>query len=449
MRSDCSDLVFSTFLGGSLPEIPGDLAIGPAGDIVVVGSTSSTDFPTTPGALDRTFGTSDSIRNRDCFVARLDSTGTSLLASTFLGGTELEDAHGVTVDGAGRVAVVGWTESAGFPLTPDAFDAVVDVTQNPGSNGDGFVTVLDANLSSLIFGTFVGENGRDLLKTVSGSPDGSIVVAGESAGTAFLDGGFGRADVFNVMILRIRLARLSGVVTPAVYIGTSGVWFLRNSNTPGAADLAFGYGPGGSLSPIVGDWDGDGDDTAGIYDPSSGAFFLRNSNGSGAADVVFTFGAGGAGVSALAGDWNGDGIDTIGLYIASTGVFFLRDSNSSGPADLILTFGTGGAGVVPIVGDWNGDGTDTIGLYVAGSGTLFLRNVNAPGGADLAFSYGPAGAVPVAGDWNGDGSDTVGIYVPATGAWFLRNSNSPGAADVVFTYGPPGATPIVGNWDGI
>jgi hypothetical protein len=239
--------------------------------------------------------------------------------------------------------------------------------------------------------------------------------------------------------------------TVGVYLASTGAWFLRDTNTPGPADVVYTYGPsGGALVPLAGDWNGDGSVTAGLYDPSTGAFFLRDAHGPGGADAIFTFGPGGAGLVPIAGDWDGDGADTVGLYAPSTGAFFLRNQNAPGGADLVFTFGPAAAGFTPLSGDWNGDGTDTIGLYAPTTGAFFLRNANAGGGADAVFTFGAAGAgfVPLAGDWNADGSDTVGLYAASTGTFFLRNANAGGPADAVVGYGPPNATPVTGSWRG-
>lgn len=254
-------------------------------------------------------------------------------------------------------------------------------------------------------------------------------------------------DTSNPAWGRLRGSNASSV---GVTVSTSGAWFLRNSNSGGAADLVFGYGaPGTGFVRLSGDWDGNGTHTPGLYDPSSGAFFLKNTNAGGGADLVFSFGAGGAGFLPLVGDWNGDGIDTIGLYGSTTGVVFLRNTNGSGPANVTFSFGPAGGGLLPITGDWNGDRIDTIGLYVPTTGAFFLRNTNTNGGADIVFTYGASQMKPVAGDWNGDGRDSIGVYESGTGAWFLRNLNSPGSADLVFTYGPPMAVPMTGDWDGL
>jgi hypothetical protein len=233
---------------------------------------------------------------------------------------------------------------------------------------------------------------------------------------------------------------------------SGGVFFERNVHLGGAADNQLVYGAA-SLVPLVGNWKGgvavgaDSADTPGAYDPATGAFFLRNSNTPGAADLTFTFGPGGV-FKPLAGDWNGDGTTTVGIYNPATGAFFLRNSNTSGPAEIVLTFGGGGA-LVPIVGDWNNDGIDTVGLYDPATGTFFLRDSNTPGPANLTFSFGAPGGQPLVGDWNDDGTDTIGVYNSGAGVFFLRNTNGSGAADRTINFGAPGAgTAIAGNFDG-
>jgi hypothetical protein len=240
--------------------------------------------------------------------------------------------------------------------------------------------------------------------------------------------------------------------TIGLYNSINAEFDLKNSNSTGAPDLAFSYGPALGWTPLVGDWNNDGADTVGLYDPATSRFFLKNSNAPGAADMVFNYGPSGAGWLPVVGDWNGDGFDTVGLYDPTTSRFFLKNSNSAGAADLVFSYGPAGAGWLPLAGDWDGDSSDTVGLYNPGTGTFFLKNSNAAGPADLTFAYGPGGAgwIPLAGDWNGDGTDTIGAYNPASSNFFLKNSNSAGPADMVFGYGLAGSLkPIVGDWDGL
>ncbi len=243
-----------------------------------------------------------------------------------------------------------------------------------------------------------------------------------------------------------------GTDTAGVFVSSTGSWFLRNANSPGAADLVFGYGPAGlGWLPLEGDWDGNGTDTAGLYDPVNGNFFLKNTNAGGGADLVYGFGPAGLGWRPLVGDWNGDGVDTIGLYDPVNGNFFLRNAHAPGAADVVYGFGPAGLGWVPIVGDWDGNGTDTVGLYAPSAGNFFLKNAHSAGGADLVYGFGPAGLGwrPLAGDWNGNGADSVGHYSPSDGFFFLKNMHSPGPADIVFGYGPANTTPILGDWNGM
>ncbi|MCZ7402396.1 MAG: right-handed parallel beta-helix repeat-containing protein [Candidatus Methanoperedens sp.] len=175
-------------------------------------------------------------------------------------------------------------------------------------------------------------------------------------------------------------------------------------------------------------------DTIGIY--RNGVFYLRNSNTAGNADLAFAYGE--SGDIPVVGDWNGDGIDTIGVY--RDGVFYLRNNNSAGIADLAFAYGQ--SGDIPVVGDWNGDNITTGGVYR--NGVFYLRNNNSAGIADLAFAYGNPGDIPVVGDWNGDGIDTIGVY--RNGVFYLRNSNTAERDDINFAYGQSGDIPVVGHW---
>lgn len=239
-----------------------------------------------------------------------------------------------------------------------------------------------------------------------------------------------------------------GLETIGLFDRSNGSFFLRNSNSAGAADLTFNFG-GGNLVPVRGDWDNNGTATIGVYNRTTGAFFLRNSNASGAADVTFFFGPAGNNWIPIAGDWDGDGDDTIGLYDPAVGAFYLRNTNSNGPADVTFFFGAGGT-LIPVVGDWNSDDFDTIGVYDPSNGTYFLKNSNSNGAADLTFTFGVGGTMqPIVGDWDGSGDDTIGLYDTSSGACFIRNSNSGGTADATFFFGAggPNMVPITGDWD--
>ena len=186
--------------------------------------------------------------------------------------------------------------------------------------------------------------------------------------------------------------------------------------------------------PVVGDWDGDGDQTIGVF--RDGVWLLRNQNNEGGVDLTIPWGA--PGDLPVVGDWDGDGTDTIGVF--RQGTWYLRNSNTPGPVD--ITFNWGSPGQIPIVGDWNGDGTDTIGVYRLG--TWYLRNSNTAGPIDNTINWGARNDLPVVGDWNHDGTDTIGVY--REGTWLLRDSNTPGGIDRTIAWGASSDIPIAGNW---
>ena len=225
-------------------------------------------------------------------------------------------------------------------------------------------------------------------------------------------------------------------VTPStIGVFRSGVFYLRNTNTPGDADNVFYYSTAGD-TPIAGDWTGRGYDTVGVF--RQGQFYLASSNSEGGGEVTaFNFGAA-SGDWPIAGHWTTAHTgDTVGLF--KSGVFYLRNTNTPGDPNNIFAFGA--AGDTPIAGDWTGKGYDTVGVFR--QGRFYLASSNTDGGGDVnAFSFGSANDIPVI--WKHDGKDTVGIF--RSGTFYLKNENSAGDADNVFSYGTAGDTPIDGKW---
>ena len=236
--------------------------------------------------------------------------------------------------------------------------------------------------------------------------------------------------------------------TVGVYVTNS--FRLRNSNSPGTADITTTYGTAG-WTPVVGDWDGNGTTTLGVFNPTNGqgqsVFYLSNRTDSSTADNTITFGL--TGDKPVAGDWDGNGTVTIGVYRESEYTFYLRNTNTAGPADIVVSFYPTYYGETPVAGDWDGDGVDTIGMHRSSNATFSLRNTNTSGPLDVTVGFGSIGAIPVVGDWDGDGKTTVGSFSGSNATFSLRNTNTTGPADLTFQYGVVGnSIPIAGNWDG-
>jgi hypothetical protein len=118
---------------------------------VVAGNTDSPDFPITPGAFDEVFNGWPTENVGEAFVTRYDRVTGGITESTFLGGTEWDDgASAVTVDFEGRVVISGYTMDENFPLAGASFD------EDNNGGFDGFVAALDPNLTSLLYGTYLG-----------------------------------------------------------------------------------------------------------------------------------------------------------------------------------------------------------------------------------------------------------------------------------------------------
>ncbi len=118
-------LVYSTYVGGSYCDFGYGIAVDGAGNAYVTGAAGSTDFPTTPDALQLTKSP-----GWDAFVTVLNSTGSALVYSTFLGGNGGAQGQGIALDNAGNAYVTGFTESTDFPTTPGAFQTTQGSTVN-------------------------------------------------------------------------------------------------------------------------------------------------------------------------------------------------------------------------------------------------------------------------------------------------------------------------------
>ncbi|MGA7316296.1 MAG: SBBP repeat-containing protein [Silvibacterium sp.] len=168
-----SALVYSTYLGGSnqaFGDSGGAIALNAAGNAYVTGYASSTDFPVTPHAF-RKVNT-----NGDGFVTELNSAGSALVYSTFLGGG---GAGSIALDAFGSAYLTGSTYSTSFPVTSDAFRKA-----NHG-NADAFVSKLDATGSIMLYSSYLGGSGSDYGNGIAVDWFGDAYIAGRTCSTDF------------------------------------------------------------------------------------------------------------------------------------------------------------------------------------------------------------------------------------------------------------------------
>jgi hypothetical protein len=173
LTADGSSAIFSTRLGGSSMD-PGEAVLGArldaAGNMSITGIATSTDFPTTAGAAQTVSGGAGS---RDGFVARLDPSGTSLLYSTFIGGSNGDlMEHNLTLLPDGSVVVAGVTLSADFPASGSLHGQT-----------DGFLTKVNPSGSAFSFSTYIGGPGTEQILSPVVDSKGNVYVAGNTSST--------------------------------------------------------------------------------------------------------------------------------------------------------------------------------------------------------------------------------------------------------------------------
>lgn len=432
-------LVYSTYLGGSggasgSPEQGTAVAVDATGAAYVAGVTNSTNFPVTSGVLQPAYDGGGS----DAFVAKLSPAGTSLVYSTYLGGSGFDYATGIAVDSLGNAYVTGYTGSSDF-WSLRAVQA--------GNNGlyDAFLTKLNPSGTGIVSSTYLGGSGIDSANAVAVDTLGNAFVAGLTQSGDFplsnplqtVNG-----DSYSGFVSKISPGWMAGVFL-------SGTWYIDRNRNDGydgtaAGDETFSFGQAGDI-PVVGDWTGSGTMKIGVF--RSGQWLLdRNGNGvwDGVAggDCLYTFGQ--AGDIPVVGDWNGNGKSKIGVFQAG---YWMLDVNGNGTWDGTSggdsAFWLGNSSYTPVVGDWTGSGTSKIGVFL--NGTWYL-DTTGDGQWSQAAYFGQAGDIPVVGDWSNSGTSCIGVFrngywiIAMDGAWTY---DGVGTGDSAFWLGNSSFTPVL------
>ncbi len=175
-NSALTTLSASTFIGGNSDEAGYEIDINSSGNMYVTGETfdTGTDFPTTAGAYDQTHNGS-----YDVFVSKFNGTLSTLSASTFIGGSDIDSGRALLIDSSGNVYVTGYTTDAttDFPTTAGAYDQ----TANLGV--DVFVSKLNGTLSTLSASTFIGGSSTDHGYSIAKDNSGNVYVTGDTTTT--------------------------------------------------------------------------------------------------------------------------------------------------------------------------------------------------------------------------------------------------------------------------
>jgi gliding motility-associated-like protein len=260
-----TNLIYSTYLGGAGNETPHSIVTDAAGDLFILGVTSSANFPLTGTPFDATFNGGPSISENslsfdgaDIYIARLNAAGTQLVAATYLGGSGTDGINtgslnynygdqfrGEIIVDQNSVYISSVTKSTNFP------------TQNPSQAAnaggqDAVVVKLNKTLNQLIWSTYFGGTGDETGNGIQLATNGNVYVAGGTTGgnLNFAQSGHdqtydGARDAYLV-----RFSGTTGTPLSGTYIGTTDydqAYFVQIDND----DDVYVYGQTAGNFPIT------------------------------------------------------------------------------------------------------------------------------------------------------------------------------------------------------
>jgi gliding motility-associated-like protein len=238
--SDGTELLYSTFLGGSDNEAPHSLVVNENNELFIYGTTGSFDFPTTPGAAQENFAGGPTLtglgvsylQGADIFVAKISADGTDLIAATYIGGTgndglnfspALEFNFGdrfrgeIIVGDQGGVYVASVTQSTDFPFTNGFSGAYNGVSS-------GTIFNLSGDLTQLIWSSATGGDVAEAAFGVQIGPDGTIYITGGTTSVNLISSATGADPSYSGMVdgYIMRLSANGSTVLNSTYVGTFG-----------------------------------------------------------------------------------------------------------------------------------------------------------------------------------------------------------------------------------
>ncbi len=278
---------YATLLGGSRFDAAGGIAVDASGNAYVTGIACSANFPVTK----RAFQTVQPSPRRpaiafcedsgDVFVSKLNASGSALLYSTYIGGTDNDAGFRIALDSTGNAYVTGITTSADFPVTRGAFQTSLGGGlcgfSVPFLCPDGFVTKLNPTGSALVYSTYLGGNNDDFASAIAVDSSGDAYITGYATSTnfpvtpgAFQTAASGQGDAYVVELNATGSAEVFGTYLggngrdygAAIKVDASGVYVsgsTQSSNFPvtsGAFQTTFGgsgTSPCNDLDPLCGD----------------------------------------------------------------------------------------------------------------------------------------------------------------------------------------------------
>ncbi|MGA8672031.1 MAG: SBBP repeat-containing protein [Terracidiphilus sp.] len=310
-------LLYSSILTGSGVNTAKGIALDANGDAFVVGSTSSTNFPITPGSLQTTNNASATTG----FVTELNSTGTSLLYSTYLGGSTSTSVNGVAIDAFGNAYLTGSTQDTNFPTTAGAYRTAATTKTIAGSNS-AFIAKLNPTGTALAYSTYLGGSGADASLAVAVDSAGEAYVGGNTTSSDFpvtLGAIQGVRDASNMQAGFVSKLNASGsALVYSTYLSGKAAEYVNSIALDSNANV---YATGSTISP-------DFPITAGAFQPNIGytSFgypqvnaFVSELNSAGTSMLYSTFLGGGTSLGVYADE----GDEAEGIAVDGQGMVYL------------------------------------------------------------------------------------------------------------------------------
>ena len=360
-----TSIVYSTYLGGGGLDQTESIVVDLSGHAYVLGTTTSSDFPVTPGAFQSTRGTS----NVDSFVTKLSPNGSSLVYSTYI---QNAAPAAIAVDAGGLAFVVGQS-SGGAAVTGGGYQTI-----NRGGGGDAYVAKLNAAGSSLVFGTYLGGSGVEIALDLAIDAAGSPYVVGTTRSSDF-------------------------PITPGAFQTTrsGGVDGFVTKLTPDGSALVYSTLLGGSAPGIF------SEESDGVAVDAAGCAYVTGATQS--VDFPTTPGAfqtsyGGGGIDSCLSKLKADG---SGLVYST----YLGGSDSEGPTKDVEVDGSGSAYVYGATRSPDFPLVNPIQSTLKGPQDVFVVKFS-PDGAGLLFST-------LLGGSSVDGPVDSGIALDAAGCVYI------------------------------
>jgi hypothetical protein len=421
-------LLYCGYIGGSANDSAFGIAVDGSGNTYVTGDTESTEisFPLLYGPYVTHNG------NHDAFVAKINSSGTSLLYCGYIGGSDYDLGNGIAVDGLGNAYVTGYTYSteASFPVLSGP-----DSTYN--GDYDAFVAKVNPSGTALLYCGYIGGSGEDHGRGIAVDGSGNAYVTGYTDSTKVTFPVLYGPDLTHNGNYDAFVAKVNPSGTALLYCGYIGG--IED-------DYGLGIAVDGSGNVYV---TGQTSSTETTFPVLYGPDLEHNGN-----TDVFVVKVNPSGTTLLYCGYIGGSSYEAGYAIAvdGSGNAYVTGATLSNQATFPVLYGPdptysgdGDAFVAKISPetfmsfvfdghDFNGDGTSDASVFRPSNGSWYIKGVG-------GYIWGTAGDIPVNGDYNGDGKTDIAVWRPSNGRWYIK-----GAAGSV--WGTAGDIPVPGNYNG-